>query len=212
MDSCGKIGILGGTFNPVHWGHIRLAEAALEQFSMEYVLLMPSPCPPHKQAKDLASPEDRGEMVRLAVEGHQNLFFSNFEFQRSGPIYSADTLALLKKEHPEQELFFIIGSDALFSLETWRQPERIFSLCHLIAAGRNRQNDSTVSKQIDYLSEKYGANIDQLPFPDIPVSSTMIRNMVVTGTDITPYVPGKVAEYIREKGLYTYGGEHYDFR
>jgi len=197
-----KVGILGGTFNPIHNGHIKLGVEAARQLALNHVLVMPSANPPHKAGTCIVDAKHRSAMVRIAVEPYPELVFSDFELQREGIIYSADTLALLKAEHPENEYYFIIGADSLFSIEKWYHPEKVMEFCYLVAAGRNQQNMAALKKQQDYLTEKYNAKIELLEFPDIPISSTMIREKVAAGEAIAAYVPEAVALYMAENNLY----------
>ena len=197
-----KVGILGGTFNPIHNGHITLGVEAARQLALNHVLVMPSANPPHKVGVGIADAKHRSAMVKLAVEPYPELVFSDFELQREGKIYSADTLALLKADHPENEYYFIIGADSLFSIEKWYHPERVSALCYIVAAGRNQQNMAALRKQKDYLAEKYDAKIELLEFPDIPISSTMIREKAAAGEAIDAFVPEAVAQYIAENNLY----------
>ena len=112
-----KIGILGGTLNPVHLGHLMIAEEALEQFNLDKVLFMPSGCPPHKDIAQIASNEHRKNMVELAIRGNDRFLFSDFEMKREGIIYTSDTLKLLKEENPSSEYYFIMGAKSLLYLE-----------------------------------------------------------------------------------------------
>lgn len=192
-----KIGILGGTFNPVHIAHIELAKAAYEQHKLEKVLLMVSPNPPHKAGKVIADVAHRNAMVQLAIKPYDYMEFSDFEQKREGYIYTAETLTLLKEQYPENEYYFIIGGDSLAAIENWYQPEVVLSNCILLASGREDMCDEALSKRIEELNAKYNeADIRLIKLPKLDISSTDVR-----AGDIED-VPVAVADYMKEHDLY----------
>jgi len=197
-----KIGIMGGTFDPIHNGHIVLAKSAYEQFNLDKVLVMPSANPPHKVNIVEAKAAQRSEMVKLAIEGIPYLEYSGIELERGGYIYSVDTLTMLKKQNPENEYYFIIGADSLFSLENWYRPDELLKTTNVIAAKRGDKDNHDLRRQIDYLRHKYCASIYLLDIPKIDISSRNIRQMISDKKDISNLVPSTVYNYIKKVKLY----------
>ena len=198
-----KVGIFGGTFDPIHNAHLILAEHAWEQFQLDTVLLMPCAVPPHKENREIASALHRSRMVQLAIEDNNHLKFSNFELERTGITHTADTVRLLSEEHPECEYFFILGADSLFYIEKWYHPEEILQQIPIIAAVRGEMDRNDLQKQIAYLQERYPASqIALLDTPHIEISSTMIRENIRQGKTIKYYVPKDVEKYIYQQKLY----------
>lgn len=191
-----KIGILGGTFNPVHKAHLELAKAAYEQYGLEKILLMVSPNPPHKAGKVIADVFHRNEMVNIAIKPYKYMEFSDFEQNREGFIYTADTLTLLNEKYPENHYYFIVGGDSLDAIDNWYHPEIVLANCTLLAAGRDEIYDETLSKRIDELNHKYNADIRMVKLAKFDISSTDVRAGELED------VPSDVAEYIRLHGLY----------
>ncbi len=201
-----KIGILGGTFNPVHKGHLALAHAAGEQYHLEQVWLMVSKMPPHKEVAGQISAEQRLYMVSLAVSEKpydQYMTASDFELKREGYIYTADTLSLLAEQYPEFEFYFIIGGDSLDYLEQWYHPEIIFSHATILASGRDDFQLQEVEKKIAQLKQIYeNADIRPVRMEKIPYSSTQIRKLAAAGEEISAMTGRKVANYIRKNHIY----------
>lgn len=191
-----KIGILGGTFNPIHNGHIELAKAAYEQFLLDKVLFMVSPNPPHKAGQNITDVSHRNNMVKMAIESYEYFEFSDFEQNRDGYIYTADTLTLLKRNFPDNEYYFIVGGDSLDNIEKWYHPEIVLGNCVLLAAGRDEIYDEVLIKRIEELNIKYKADIRMVKMKQMDVSSTDIRQG--ESSDI----PSCVYEYINENKLY----------
>lgn len=200
-----KIGIMGGTFNPIHIGHLMLADCAREECSLDEVWFVPTgrsymksgkggPCEP------LAL--ERLEMTELAVK--ENPYFSclDIEVLREGNTYTYETLEELNKCYPEYEFYFIFGADCLFGIENWREPGRIFDACEIIAAVREDFEVSRMQEQIALLRNKYNARIRFLSFRELAISSTEIRERVRDGKTIRYMVPQEVLRYIEEKGFY----------
>lgn len=198
-----KIGLMGGTFNPIHNGHLALGKQALSEYHLDAVWFMPSGTPPHKAAEVLPG-EIRSEMVRLAVENIEGLEFSDFELRREGKTYTAETLKLLDEAYPEHTFYFMMGADSLFEIETWYHPELILGHIPILVAGRNYSRNPALSleEHITYLRNKYGAEIYVLHCPIVDIASKDIRKLVDDGISVEDIVPAKVAAYIREHGLY----------
>lgn len=197
-----KVGILGGTFDPIHTGHLILAEAAYESFSLDYVLIMPNGNPPHKAGQVNATMEQRTRMAELAVADNPHLKVSDFEKTPQDYHYTYETLEFLKKEHPDTDYYFILGADSLVHFHTWMEPRRICEACSILAATRDHMESEELTARIWELSRVFGAHIYPMETPNIDISSNMIRERVRTGRSIRYYVPEAVEEYIYKKGLY----------
>ena len=201
----GKIGVFGGTFNPIHNGHLHIAKFFAAQLALDSVLFIPSKKPPHKPDSDLASTADRLAMCALAVEG-TGFDVSDMEIAREQDSYTVYTLEALQRQHPDDELYLLMGEDMFLTLLQWREPERICELAVLCAAPRSpdgRPRLEEYGRQIENAGGRY--QIVDIPF--LPVSSTEIRQRVQKGQPIGGLVPPKVEQYIKEHQLYE-GGSH----
>ena len=197
-----KTGIMGGTFNPIHYGHLLLAENAYEQFGLDEVLFMPSNNPPHKKMTPVIDGARRAEMVRLAIEGNPHFAFSGEELTREGNTYTSDTLEILAEREPDTQFYFIIGGDSLNQFESWRRPEVILKLACVLAAERDGMSLQRTRQKIEYLNVKYHADVRLLLIPNIEISSHDIRQRAEVGHSIRYLLPESVREYILENGLY----------
>lgn len=197
-----KVGIIGGTFNPVHTGHLMLAEWAKEEAGLDQVLFIPAGCPYMKNAGDVLDGEQRLEMVELAIRDREDFICSDMEIRRKGYTYTYETLEMLRKQNPDTQYFFIMGADCLFSLESWACPERIFAACTLIAAARNGSPIEEMEKKCRELEERFHGSICLVEFLEIEISSTDIRTRVKAGRSIRYMVPDPVRSYIEENRLY----------
>lgn len=201
MDNLHKVGILGGTLDPIHMGHLIIAQAAMQELSLEKVVFMPSGNPPHKNLMNITDAYKRLDMVKYAIDGNENFICSDFELKRDGIIYTSDTLRLLKDKYKDIELYFIMGADSLLSIETWHEPEKIFQLCNIVVADRDLLNRELFNK-IEYLKKKYNANIFHIELPLINISSSYIRECIKNGKSIRYLVHDNVAKYIYENRIY----------
>ncbi len=201
-----KIGILGGTFDPIHNGHLNLAKTAYKEFHLDKILVMPTSNPPHKDGQVATSLEDRIAMVNFAIADFPYLEYSNVECEREGYIYSSDTMELLKKENPDTEYFFIMGADSLMNILTWHEPQKLFQYTNILAAIRDDVNRNQLKEQIVFLKSHYQCNIELLNASKYDVSSHEIRHEIQSGSleRIKTLLPEKVYSYIKEKGLYEY--------
>jgi nicotinate-nucleotide adenylyltransferase len=203
MIEVGKesIAILGGTFNPIHNGHIAIAATAHEQFGIDQILIMPSGNPGSYKSKiNLASAAHRCNMISQAIQSYPYMKLSTIEIDRPGFTYTSDTLKQLKHTYPN--IYFIIGADSFCALPTWHEATYVMSHCHLLVANRNlHAKDELKQLAASYVS-KYDAVIDFLDTKDQPYSSTSIRNLISTGGSITGMVPEPVRNYIIENHLY----------
>lgn len=198
------IGIMGGTFNPIHNGHVLLAKRTCEQFQLNEVLMMPSGIPPHKKAEAILDSNHRSEMVKLAIQNEPNLTFSDVEITRSGYSYTADTLTEIKDTY--NKIYFIIGADSLFYIDKWYRPDIIMELSTIVVANRSDNNKSDADlefyKKIQEINHKFQTQIEVLENFHYPISSSQIRYNVSNGISIKGMVPDSVEEYIRNNHLY----------
>lgn len=202
MKSIKKVGILGGTFDPIHLGHLLIGENAYEQLDLDSVLIMPSGCPPHKDTTLISDEIHRSTMVKLAIAGNKHFEYSGFELERKGYIYTADTLEILKKDNPDTSYYFIMGEDSLINIEKWYKPNKIMEFCTIVVAHRNQGNDNVLDEQVQYLQNKYDADIIKIDIPLIEISSSDIRHRVESKDTIRYMVPTDVENYIYKNNLY----------
>jgi nicotinate-nucleotide adenylyltransferase len=195
-----RVGILGGTFNPPHLGHLVCAQEAYLQLDLDLVMLIPARIPPHKPVEDEPGIEHRLELCRLAAGGDERLTVSAIEAARPGPSYAVDTLQELSSQAPDNELFLIVGGDIAAGLPQWREPERVLALATLAVAKRRGTARARVDRALHELSGGERAMFFRMP--RIGVSSTMIRRRVRAGQPIRYFVPDAVAGYVEQLGLY----------
>jgi nicotinate-nucleotide adenylyltransferase len=195
-----RVGILGGTFNPPHVGHLVCAQEAYLQLGLERVMLIPARIPPHKPVEDEPGAEHRLELCRCAVDGDQRFRVSDLEIARSGPSYTVDTLIELNRREPDSELFLIVGGDVAAGLPNWREPERVLSLATVAVAKRRGTARARVDEALHQLPG--GERAAFFPMPTIGISSTIVRRRVRLGQPIKYIVPDAVAAYIERHRLY----------
>ena len=197
------IGIMGGTFDPIHNAHVALGECALRELKLDEIWFMPAGNPYFKKKRNVTPGEVRCRMTELALLGKERMRMSDFEQHWHGETYTADTVTQLHAEYPFAKFFFILGSDSLYQIEHWYRPDMIMKLATLAVADREfADRPRSLREQAKYLAEKYQADIRVLSFPEMDLSSTEIRNMVKRGENIAAYVPVEVNRYIIEHGLY----------
>ena len=199
-------GILGGTFDPIHNGHLRIAEAAADAFSLDEMILLPSGFSYFKAGREdrMMDPMVRYEMTVLAAAGNSLFSVSDIECRRAGNTYTSETLRIMKEADPDSSLFFITGADALMGMRKWHDPETLFSLCTVGVCSRRRQTDpEELDREIAWLTDRFGAVIERFTVPDIPISSEMIRERLRSGLSISGLVPPDVEEYIIANRLYS---------
>ena len=192
-----RTGIFGGTFNPPHNGHKKLALEFAGRLSLDLLMIIPDYIPPHKSAESLAGEEDRLNMCRLCFDDGKTVV-SDIEIQRKGRSYTVNTLEQLKAERPEDELFFLMGSDMLLSFHTWREPERILDYAVIVAASRLGGETEKLKNYVDEFFSHRKERFIIMDFEPFEVSSTQIRN----GEASPQALPEKVKAYIEERGLY----------
>lgn len=194
-----KVGILGGTFDPVHLAHTELARCALEQYQLDYVLVMTGGMPPHKRGK-ITESEIRHEMVKLALADEKDIVPYDYEVFKTEYSYTAITLTELKKLHPDWEIYFIIGEDSLQDLTKWYEPQTVTDNCILLVYPRD--NNSQLDTLITERKSNFNADIRPINANVVDISSTDIRNRIKNGKSIQGLVKDSVYEFIKEKGLY----------
>lgn len=202
LDNCKKIGIMGGTFNPIHIGHLLMAKWAKEFADLDAVIFIPTGNSYMKNSSEILDGNTRMDMVRLSISEEEGFFASEMEIERSGNTYTWETMQELSRIYPEAELYFIIGADSLYNFERWVHPERILKKCTLIAAARNGAKTAELNAKIIELQEKFGGEILLMDFPAFDVSSTMIRSRIRDGKSIRYLTADKVCDYIGLNKLY----------
>ncbi len=211
-----KVGILGGTFNPIHFGHLRAAEEIRENLKLDKVIFIPSGIPPHRPASEIVSFAHRYEMVKLAIAHNPFFTISDIEGQRAGKSYTVDTLKLLKKEI-EAKFYFIIGLDAFLEIDTWKSPKELFTLTHFVVMPRigfkqeeilaplRKIFSEEIKRKGDVFILPTGNCVYFCPIFSLNISATHIRRLLAEGKSIRYLVPKEVADYIYRKGLYRRG-------
>ncbi len=211
-----RVGILGGTFNPIHKAHLLIAEAALEKCRLDQVLFLPASIPPHKEIAGDISFDHRLAMTRAAIAGNPAFAASDFEAKRSGTSFSVDTLRRLQAKNPDDEYFFIIGLDSFRDITIWKDYRQLFSLANIVVARRPGPGDDDpmsllpVAIKDDFcyderslkLRHKSGFEVIFIDDTNLDISSTEIRNSISAGHPVETYVPGPVIDYIDKQGLY----------
>lgn len=198
-----KVGILGGTFDPIHNAHIEIAKEALKQFCLDKVVIMPTPNPPHKDKNRITSNFHRTNMIRLALKDIENVEFSDFEMHQNDITYTADTLYMLRELHPENEYYFIVGSDSIASFMSWYRPDVILKYAKLLAVRRDDESSKIMDEKIREIELAYDVEIGIISMDSMAVSSSFIRTHEYS--QIEKMVPGVVLQYIKENQLYQDG-------
>ena len=201
-----RIGIMGGTFNPVHIGHLLIAEQSYHQYGLDQIIFMPAGHPPHKQQMKIAGNEDRLAMLRLATENVPYFHVSDYELSKQGLSYTYETLTELRNKAPKNDYYFIMGADSVLDLEQWCHPEIILQIAHILAAVRGDTDVAALQEKARQLMLKYGGQISLLGAPEMDISSRELRERVADGASIRFMVPDAVREYIIDHGLYRIGG------
>ncbi len=199
-----RLGLFGGTFDPVHYAHLLLAECCREQCRLDRVVFVPSAVPPHKRGLDVTSGPARIEMLQLAIAGHEQLAISAFEVDRGGVNYTVDTLRHFRDEEPGAELFFLLGADMLHDLPTWREADRVCELATIVAVRRAgvAEPDFTCLASLVRPERIELFRRRQVEMPAMGLSSTEIRRRVAAGLSIRYMAPRAVEKYIEAHGLY----------
>jgi nicotinate-nucleotide adenylyltransferase len=194
-----RLGVFGGTFDPIHFGHLRMAEEARELFALDTVLFVPNFVSPFKLNRTVTPGPLRVEMIRRAIADNPYFAIDSREIERSGPSYSVDTLRGLKAEHRDAELFFLTGTDAVKGLPGWKSPEELLGLAHFIAAARPGVEKKDV---LAALPDAWEDRILFLPMPELDISSTDLRVRASEGKSLRYLTPRPVEVFVREHRLY----------
>jgi len=190
-----KTGLLGGTFDPIHTGHLIVAETVRSDFGLDRVVFVPTSIPPHKPEGPEADSESRYRMVQLAVNGHDGFSVSDAEIRRGGVSYTLDTLKGFHQSEPGNAFYLIVGMDSLIDMSHWKKPEAVFELATVLVASRPGFNDSQAESWIK-------VKAIMVPTPRMDISSSEIRNRIRCGKSIRFWIPASVEQYIKLKGLY----------
>ena len=198
-----RIGIMGGTFDPIHLGHLILGETAYEQFELDEVLFMPAGNPPHKRVRpNRATDEQRVEMVRRAIRTNPHFSLCLKEMESDGITYTYKTLESLKEENPDTDYFFILGADSLFDFDTWKEPKRICNTCTILVATRDHTEGEKLDETMSALRERYQGDFRKMYSLNIDVSSKLLRSWIRQDRTLKYYVPDDVIAYIGENRIY----------
>lgn len=196
-----KIAVFGGTFDPVHNGHLNIARNVIENLKINKVLFVPTGNPPHKDNSKLSDKFLRYKMVEQAIKGYRGFEISDIETKNENLSYTAETILKLKDIYKNDQLYFLCGSDVLYYIETWKTPDVIFRNIPLIVC--YREYDKNLEKQAEYLKEKYGGEIILCNIDIYEISSTEIRKEIKRGNCPKEFLPEKVIEIIKNNNLYT---------
>ncbi|MBS3786802.1 nicotinate-nucleotide adenylyltransferase [Candidatus Bipolaricaulota bacterium] len=195
MSSCSRVGLFGGTFDPLHNAHLEVARQSLAQTNLGKVILIPSKHPPHKSVKGMTEAEVRYEMVKRAIERRENLEVSPVEINREGPSYTIDTLKAMKEIY--DKIAFIVGADNLINIDTWKDPERLLDSCPFIVAPRGGILKGDFEKNIFE-----GKDLRFLDMSEISLSSTEVRERIMEGQPVDGMVPEEIRDFIQKEALY----------
>ena len=202
MDDKMKIGIMGGTFDPIHYGHLATAEAVRKKYGLEKVLFIPSGNPPHKTDRDITSKSHRYNMSILATVSNDFFEVSDVEIQKDRLSYTVDTLLELSKKNPNAEYYLIMGADAFCDIETWSRVEKLFELSKVVGATRPGIDMDDFKRNIAKIQQKYKTQILHVHVPSLDISSTDIRDRIKYGMTIKYLLPENVEKYIYKYNLY----------
>lgn len=197
-----KIGIMGGTFDPIHNGHLIIGEYARTKLNLDKIIFIPVGIPPHKDDNKISNPSARLMMTKLAVASNLYFHLSSIEVDRVGTTYTIDTIINLKDEYKEDELYFVIGGDSIFEIEKWKSFDQLIKLCKFVVLERPGRIKEDMDKKIIELKSSYKIELQKIESPLIDISSTEIRDRVKKGLSIKYLVPESVENYITEHKLY----------
>lgn len=197
-----KIGIMGGTFNPIHLGHLILAEEARIKLKLDKVIFIPTGTPPHKKKSSVLDPLCRYEMVVLATADNPYFQVSPIEINKEGISYTIDTIKYLKKVYTSSAIYFITGADSLVDICSWKNANELLRLCKFATAKRREISNDKLESTVDKINQIYGKSVYLLSIPYIEISSTDIRNRVKSGKSIKYYVTDNVESYIVKNNIY----------
>ncbi len=200
-----RVAILGGTFDPIHLGHLAAAQGVLHLTDVEQVVFLPNRQPPHKEGLPVTPAEHRAEMVRLAIADNPRFAFSDLELRRPGPSYTIETVRALAAERPDWEAAFIVGLDSLLQIRTWREWETLLRSIDLFAVTRPGYDLAAAHRLLAELGPRLSARVRLLEIPGVAVASADLRRLAAAGYPLRYLVPDPVARYIAANGLYGRG-------
>ena len=201
-----KIGIMGGTFNPIHNGHLIIAEQARQEYQLDFVLFIPAGVPPHKRQDSILDSSLRCEMIQLAIQSNPHFQLDTREVDSHEISYTYLTLGSLSEQYPDAKLYFIMGEDSIYAVSSWRRPQDIFTLATILVATRNdSSNISRMESQICKITKQYSCSLELIHSPSVMISSSDIRSRVANNQSIRYLVPDSVAQYINDHDLYKNG-------
>ncbi|MGI6487383.1 MAG: nicotinate-nucleotide adenylyltransferase [Syntrophomonadaceae bacterium] len=203
-----RIGLLGGTFDPIHYGHLVLAECARDELDLQKVFFIPAPRPPHKVGEIVLDSTHRYNMVRLAIRDNPFFKVSDLEMRRPGYSYTIDTVRYFMERWPETQLFFILGSDALLGIKTWKEAHQLMRLCNFIAAIRPGYKLDKDDEQLQDLPQEFWDHLHFIEVPGLYLSSTDLRERLATGKSVRYLLPPVVEEYIQMHHHYRSDNHH----
>jgi nicotinate-nucleotide adenylyltransferase len=196
------VGIMGGTFDPIHFGHLAAAEGARQQLGLDRVLFMPNRQPPHKVGQRVSATEHRAAMVKLAIAGNPDFAYTDLELHRAGPSYTIDTIRVFHELHPDWRSAFVVGMDSLLEIQTWQDYPTLLTLTDLVVVSRPGYPAKRRDAVLAALGPALTARIRLLETPGVAVSATELRRLSAEGKSLRYLVPDAVAEYVREHQLY----------
>lgn len=196
-----RIGIMGGTFDPIHYGHLVIANEVLDKYDMEKIVFIPAGKPPHKKGPK-ANPLDRLFMANLATLSNDRFVVSDIEIKKAEMSYTINTIKELVKTYANSELYFITGMDALLDLPNWYKADELLELCKFIAVKRPEYNTLAIENKFNEILDKFNGQIELLQVPMLQISSTDIRKRILTGRSVKYLLPDIVEEYIIKNKLY----------
>ncbi|MCR4399337.1 MAG: nicotinate-nucleotide adenylyltransferase [Syntrophomonadaceae bacterium] len=202
-----RIGLLGGTFDPIHHGHLVLAECAHYEARLDRVIFVPAARPPHKEAGPVVKGDYRYRMVRIAIEDNPHFAVSEVEMRRPGRSYTIDTVREFRERYPGSELYFIVGMDALLEIKTWKDVDELVRLCGFIAAVRPKYSQDLADPRLAGLPDDFWRRLQLVEVPGLDISSTDLRRRLAAGKPVRYLMPPAVEDYVRRHNFYG-GGTH----
>lgn len=197
-----KIGILGGTFDPVHYGHLLMAEICREELQLDEVRFLPAGNPPHKPDRRISDAHARADMLQLAVSGYPEYTVDRREIRREGPSYTVDTLTEFRAQLPDAELFFLMGADSLHDFLTWKDPEKISELATIVAVNRPGWDLPSVDSVKELVGEKIATNVTLVQMPGADLSASELRRRISSGLGLRFMTPRAVEAYLVQHSIY----------
>lgn len=195
-----RIGIIGGTFNPIHSAHLYIAYEAKNQLDLDKVIFMPIGSPPHKDTRSVLGSSLRYEMVKIAIESYEGFEINDYEIKKQGYSYTYETLEYLNSD--EHQLFFITGADCLMDIEKWKEPQRVLKACKFVVFNRAGYDEEKLKQKKMDIEKKYNTTIEFLDIMNLEISSSMIRKRIKMNKRVDFFLPEKILSFIRENNLY----------